>query len=287
MGKDETADFGGLRVLALESRRASEVSTLIKAHGGVPTVAPALREVPIDANREALAFAAALVNGEFDIVIFLTGVGPTALARAIEPQYAREAFAGALMRTKVVARGPKPLAVLREMRVPVWVMVPEPNTWRELLAAIEARADEQPLNGARVAVQEYGVSNVELLDALVGRGAKVSTVPVYRWALPENIEPLRAAVTAIADGAIDVAIFTSSIQLVHLWQIVQDMGLETPVRNSLAHTVIASIGPTTSEELRRHDLAVDVEATHPKFGMLVRELAERSPALLQAKRRRS
>src|SRR5215218_5231817 len=176
--------FGGLRVLALESRRATEIATLITTFGGEPRVAPSLREVPLETNTDALDFAAALMLDEFDIVIFLTGVGARALMAVVEAACPREVFAAALARTKVAARGPKPVAVLRELQVPVWVTAPEPNTWRELVAALDARADDRPLAGARIAVQEYGVSNVELLDALRARGAQVKAVPVYKWTLP-------------------------------------------------------------------------------------------------------
>jgi uroporphyrinogen-III synthase len=279
-----TPTFQGLQVLALESRRATELAALISAFGGRPLVAPALREVPRESNTEALDFAAALMRGEFDVVVFLTGVGTRALVNVIERDYPREAFTAALARTKVVARGPKPLAVLRELQVPIWVAAPEPNTWRELLAAIDARAEERPLGGARIAVQEYGVSNTELLEEFRRRGALVTLVPVYRWALPEDVEPLKRAVTAISRGEVDVVIFTTSVQLVHLWQIVGEMRLETDVRRGLARSVIASIGPTTSEELRRHGLAADLEASHPKMGFLVREVAEQSGNLLRAKR---
>jgi uroporphyrinogen-III synthase len=279
-----TPSFQGLLVLALESRRRTELATLISAFGGRPLVAPALREVPRESNTEALDFAAALMRDEFDVVVFLTGVGTRALVGVIERAYPRQTFIAALARTKIVARGPKPLAALRELQVPIWVAAPEPNTWRELLAAIDARAEERPLGGARVAVQEYGVSNTELLEEFRRRGARVTPVPVYRWALPEDLEPLKNAVTAISRGEVDVVLFTTSVQLVHLWQIVVEMRLEADVRRGLARSVIASIGPTTSEELRRHGLAADLEASHPRMGFLVREAAEQSGNLLGAKR---
>jgi uroporphyrinogen-III synthase len=122
-----TPSFQGLRVLALESRRATEVAALISTYGGEPLVAPALREVPLKSNTDALDFAAALMRSEVDIVIFLTGVGTRALVRVIEGTYPGDTVIAALARTKVVARGPKPLAVLRELAVPVWIAVPEPN----------------------------------------------------------------------------------------------------------------------------------------------------------------
>jgi uroporphyrinogen-III synthase len=276
--------FGGLRVLALESRRATEIGTLITTFGGEPRVAPALREVPLDTNTEALAFADALLLDHFDIVVFLTGVGARALMKVVEGAYPRDAFVAALARTKVAARGPKPVAVLRELQVPVWVIAPEPNTWRELVAAIDARAGERPLAGARVAVQEYGVSNLELLDTLRARGAHVTPVPVYQWTLPEDVQPLHDAVTAVARGEVDVLILTSGVQLAHLFQIADVMSLEPDLLHGLRRTVVASIGPTTSEEIARRGLSADLEASHPKMGILVREAAERSGDLLRAKR---
>ncbi len=285
MPSSDAINFRGLRVLSLESRRGTELATLIRTYGGEPIEAPALREIPLESNTAALDFAAALMRGEYDIVILLTGVGTRVLVGAIERAHPREAIVAALARTRVVVRGPKPLAVVRELQLPVWVAAPEPNTWRELLAAIEAKAEERPLAGARIAVQEYGVANTELLEALRAGGASVTSVPVYRWALPEDVQPLRSAAEALSRGEVDVVFFTTSVQLVHLWQIVGEMGLEADVRRELSRTVIASIGPTTSEELKRHDLAADLEASHPKIGVLVREAAERSADLLQGKRR--
>ncbi|HET9467652.1 MAG TPA: uroporphyrinogen-III synthase [Vicinamibacterales bacterium] len=271
-------NFGGLRVLTFESRRASELASLISTYGGKPMLAPALREVPLESNVEALEFAAALVRGEFDMTIFLTGAGTRTLADAVAPQYPRAVLSDALRRTRVVARGPKPLAALRELQVPAWASAPEPNTWREVIASIDQKFDG-PLTRVRVAVQEYGVSNPELLDALRARGAHVTRVPVYRWALPDNLEPLRHAVLAIAEERVDVVLFTTGVQLVHFWQIVEEMQREADVRRGLQRAIVASIGPTTSEELHRHNLIPDFEPSHPKLGALVREAAERSACL--------
>jgi uroporphyrinogen-III synthase len=227
------------------------------------------------------------VRGEFDIVIFLTGVGTRALVNAIAGAVSLDAFVEALAKTRVVARGPKPVAVLRELQVPLWIIVPEPNTWRELLAALDAKADERPLGGARIAVQEYGVSNVELLSGLGARGALVTRVPVYQWMLPEDTRPLRNAVVAIDKGEVDIVVFTTSVQVVHLWQIAVEMRLEAELRRGLAATVIASIGPSTSEELARHGLAVDIEASHPKLGILIRDVAARATDLIHVKRHKA
>ncbi len=277
-----TPHFNGLRVLALESRRAKEIASLIETYGGVATVAPSLREVPLESNPDALNFAEGLLTGAFDVVILLTGVGTRALLEVVQTKHPRDEFIAALRRTKVVARGPKPLSVLREWQIPVWVAAPEPNTWRELLAALDATGDS--LKGKRIAVQEYGAANPDLLAGLDARGALVTRVPVYRWALPEDLEPRRAAVRAIAARELDVAIFTTATQLVHLLKVAATLDQEAEVRAGLTHLVVASIGPTTSEELRQEGIQIDLEASHPKMGFLVREAAERSAELIRARR---
>jgi len=244
-----------------------------------------MREVPLESNTEALAFADRLERGEFDLVVLLTGVGTRALIATVEQvRGSRDTFIDVLRRSRIVARGPKPVAALRDVQVPVWLTAPEPNTWRELLSALDSRASELPVKGLRVAVQEYGVSNPDLLAGLRDRGAIVTAVSVYQWALPEDLEPLRAACRAVADGKIDVVLFTTATQAVHLLHVAETMGLSGVVIEGLRKCVVASIGPTTSEELRERGTDPDMESSHPKMGFLVREAAERAGGLLKAKR---
>ena len=275
----ETISFKGLRVLSLESRRSKEMASLITTYGGVPVVAPALREVPLTENPDALAFADALVRGDYALVVLLTGVGTRALLDVIAADRRIAPVTEALGRTRIAVRGPKPAGVVRELGLTPWVAAAEPNTWRELLAAIDAKALELPLRGAHAAVQEYGVSNPDLVEGLNARGAAVTSVPVYRWALPEDLAPLERAVEDLAAGRIDVTLITTAMQVVHLLQIAARAGQEAAALTGLKRSVIASIGPTTSEELRRRGLERDMEASHPKIGFLVREAAERAAAL--------
>jgi uroporphyrinogen-III synthase len=270
--------FDGLRVLSFESRRATEIAELIRRQGGDPFVAPSMREAPIENNLEAFVFAERLFRGEFDMIILLTGVGTRALDKVLASRYPPQAFAEALRKVTVVARGPKPVAALREMQVPVTIAIPEPNTWRELLAATATRPER------RIAVQEYGKSNLELLAGLRARGAEVTAVRVYQWDLPEDSAPLHEAVRRLADGQADVAMFTTSIQLTHLFRIATEAGLEKEVRDALCRMVIASIGPTTTEALEEFGLQPDIVPSHPKMGFLVKETAEQAGSLLERKR---
>ena len=278
-------DFAGLKILTLESRRAPEIAKLIVNSGGEPVVAPSMREVPLESNTQALEFASALMEGRLDVAIFLTGVGTRALTRVVETAYPREKFVAALSRVAIVARGPKPVAALREMSVPITLTIPEPNTWREILHELD-QSKLLETRGRRVAVQEYGVANPELLAGLAERGAQVTSVPVYEWMLPEDTAPLRAAIAALTRGEIDVALFTSSAQLRHLLQIAEEMKAREAVLLALSKVLVVSIGPITSEELQKNGIAVDLEPSHPKMGFLVKEAAEQSATLLQKKRRK-
>ncbi len=278
------SDFGGLRVLSLESRRAKEMAQLIANAGGKAVIAPSTREVPEGPNEDVLTFAAELQAGKFGVVIFLTGVGTRHLAQAAESVCPREKLVAALSRVKVIARGPKPMAVLREFGVPVALTVPEPNTWREMLRVLDENREQVPLKGARVAIQEYGVPSTELYDELRARGAEVFPVHVYKWEPPEDAQPLRDAISALSRGEIDVAMFTSSVQVYHLFQFAKEMKLRDDLVRGLHRAVIASIGPTTSGTLREFGIPVDMEPSHPKMGYLVKEAAEQSAELLRRKR---
>lgn len=270
--------FAGKRVLSFESRRATETAELIRRQQGEPIVAPSMREVPLERNEEAFAFAGRLLDGAFDVMIFLTGVGTRQLVKVLSTRYKPDDILDALRRMTIVARGPKPSAALRELGVPVHINAPEPNTWRELMQALDGRPER------RVAIQEYGRSNEELIAVLRAKGAEVTPVPVYAYELPEDLGPLRDAVARLARKECDVTLFTTSQQVVHLMQIARDENLEDQVREGLRNTLIASIGPTTTEMLAEYGLKPDLEPSHPKLGILVKEAGERVESILWSKK---
>jgi len=278
-----SASFDQLRVAAFESRRAEDVARMIERFGGVPLVSPSMRETPVEGDRSVVEFAHRLITGQIELVILLTGVGTREMVARVEKHVDRERFLHALADVNTVVRGPKPLAALKELGLTPTIVVPEPNTWREVLAAIDERLSVTNLT---VAVQEYGVPNVSLIAGLEARGATVESFKVYRWDLPEDLGPLRANIERIAAGEIDVGMFTSAQQVVHLLQVAREMHLESKLRESFDRMVIASVGPTTSEVLRGNDLPVDFEPSHPKMGHLISELAAQAGDLLKRKRAR-
>jgi uroporphyrinogen-III synthase len=277
------ASFDGLRVLSLESRRAKEVEKLIRTYGGEPFVVPAMREVKLESNKQALDFAAKLLSGEVDVILFLTGVGVRALLETVETKYDREQFLNALRAVRIVTRGPKPEQVLRELKVKTTASAPEPSTSHEVLATMDRTFGEE-LKTLRVAIQEYGASNPELLAELTQRTGEVIKVPVYQWGLPHDLKPLRECVHGIANADIDVVLFTTAVQVIHLMMVAQQMNSIPALMRGLRSVVVISIGPTTTAEMLHYGITPDFEPSRPKLGFLINEAARYSGDLLGKKR---
>lgn len=273
--------FEDLTVTSFESRLATEMTGLIERQGGRPMVAPALREVPLEDNPDALEFGERLLNGHVDMLILLTGAGFETLLSVLQTRHSLDTIKAALGQITLVARGPKPAAVLKSLGLTRQLTVPEPNTWRDLLKMLD---ENQPVRGLRVALQEYGSTNVELLEQLRERGATVIRVPVYKWALPDNLDRLHDALTAIMAGQVDIALLTNAVQVDHVMQVLEKNGNIDRFKHALRRMVVASVGPVVSERLRQYGWPVDVEPSHPKMGTLVKEVSEQARILLKQKR---
>lgn len=267
-------------MVSFESRRATEMAELIRRYGGAPIVAPSMREVPLSENPAALALLPQIAAGEFDLLIFLTGVGTKALNEVLLSQYSQEQIIGALKKVTLVARGPKPTAALKELGLQPALVAPSPNTWRELLTALDGALN---LQGKRIAMQEYGIANPELIGALQRRGAQVTSVPIYRWALPEDLAPLRDAMRKIIDGAVDVALFTNGAQIDHLYKVAAYDRAEEALRLALKKVVVASVGPVCSEILEQFGIKPEIEAAPPKMGALIAQVAASARDVLAMK----
>lgn len=270
----------GLRVISFESRRANEMAELIRRYSGEPIVAPSMREIPLSENRAALELLPQLEAGKFDILILMTGVGTRTLNQALLTQYPQDRIVSALRKTRLVARGPKPIAALKELGLAPAVTVPEPNTWREVLSALDAGSI---VRGKQIAVQEYGIPNPELVAGLEQRGAAVTTISIYRWALPEDLAPLRGAIQKMLCGEADVALFTNSAQVEHLFKVAAEDKADEKVRLAFKNIAIGSVGPVCTEALEHFGLRPDIEPPHPKMGSLIAEVAASASRVLAAK----
>jgi uroporphyrinogen-III synthase len=256
----------GARVGLLESRLSTELAELVRRMGGTPVAAPSVREVPHEA--ETAAFVNQMASGRFSVVIFQTGVGTAALLRDAERRGRLAEVLAALGRATVVCRGPKPTAVVRRYGMEPTLIPQKPFTTKEVLEAL-APVD---LAGRDVALVHYGERNTALADALRARGARLSEACPYEWALPENVEPLRALVR---DLGIDAIAFTSQVQVRHLFTVAAEMGLRDQLAAALnGDIIVAAVGPVCAEALKEVGVTPDVQPADPKMGPLLTALAD-------------
>ena len=268
-------------VVTFESRMSTEITWLIERYGGRPLVAPVLREVPLQDNPVVHEFGARLMAGRIDMLILMTGVGTTILFDLLKTRFPWSSIMTALQQTAIVTRGPKSVAALKAVGLQSTLTAPEPNTWTDLIAVLD---QHRSVKGLRIAVQEYGVSNPDLLHALEQRGAEVFAVSIYKWALPEDLGPIRHVLDEILAGRVHVILITNGAQVDHVMQVLEQDGKVESFRAALKKIVVASIGPTASERLRHYGWRVDCEPSHPKMGILVKEVSEQAASILDRKR---
>lgn len=259
-----TSALEGIRVISFESRRESELATLLRAKGALVTTAPILREVPTGLTPAIEDFLTQAERGSLDGIIALTGVSIRHLLKTATP----ERLLPILRRYPIAARGPKPIAVLREHNIEVAVRAPEPNTWRELLPEMKKRSE------LKWAILEFGRPDERLLSGLIEQGKQPLQVPVYEYALPEDTAPAEAALQLLLSGQADLIVFTASAQFHCLEELAIKTSTLTKLMESLQQVKIASIGPTMTETLEAAGLKVHLEAKPPKMGILVHQLAD-------------
>jgi uroporphyrinogen-III synthase len=276
--------LAGLRIVSFESRRAEDLVRLIRRNGGEIMYAPALRQIPLADERGIVEFGERWAKGECDALVLLTGVGTTILIDALCTRWPRSTVLERFRQTPLLCRGPKPALVLQALGIQPTLVAASPHGERELLAALDRGFD---VAGKRVFVQEYGTLNLELATGLRARGAQVSAVKVYRWALPENTRDLRLAIESIARLRVDAVIFTSAHQVDNAFEYAELLGLSGPLRDALQRAVVvASIGPVTSDALARHGVQADLSPDQPKLGAVVHALVQDAVKLQLRKRRR-
>ncbi|MCZ6800035.1 MAG: uroporphyrinogen-III synthase [Nitrospirae bacterium] len=263
----------GLTVAAFESRMATEMANLITRFGGTPLVAPSMQEIPLEDNTQALEFGEQLMAGDIQLLVFLTGVGTRTLMDVLETRWSHADILQAMSKLTLVVRGPKPLAVLKSLGLPPPLLVPEPNTWEDVLTTLDTHYPKGLAN-ITVGLQEYGVANPELIEGLTTRGAQVVRIPIYRWTLPDDIGPLQQVIEKILAQEVDVMLLTNAVQFDHMLKMLPEESDRQKLQQAMTQMVIGSIGQITSARLRDHNFPIDFEPSHPKMGVLVKEISE-------------
>jgi uroporphyrinogen-III synthase len=259
----------GARVALLESRRQSELASLVRRHGGEPICVPAMREVERDCASEIeLAIEAASRSGA--LIVLATGAGVDRWLSMAGALGRAEELHAALARATVVCRGPKPIAVLKREGLTAQLRASPPHTTSELLAAL----DSMDVRNRDVVFIHDGGGSRTVPEALAQRGARVVEAQPYAWALPDDTEPLRTLVRSIVAGAIDAVAFTTQIQAKHLFDVAHSLGLSSALGDTLrVRVVVAAVGPTCAQALEYLGVPAHVIPRQSTMGALVLAIA--------------
>ena len=235
-----------------------------------------LQEIYATDTPEVAALIDDICGGRVDVAILQTGVGTRALFEAADAQGKLPELLTALDGMTVLARSPKPAAVLRRNKVRIDLMPPEPFTSEDMVESF--RGIE--FAGRRVTVQAYGGPNSLLLRTLREWGAEVQETSLYTWGLPDDVSPVVGMMDRLDVGEISAVAFTSQPQVPNLLAIAAQAGREDALRRSLNSdaVLVASVGPVCTRRLLQNGLNVDVEPDHPHMGNLVLALAQRLDA---------
>ena len=263
--------LAGKRIAILEARMSSELANLIQRQGGEVLQAAALREASVEASTVVNELITRLQTKAITHLVVQTGVGVAGLLNEAEKLAGKDELIALLQGTSIIARGPKPLAVLARNNLKAQATTTEPHTTAELIAACQS----VNLQGHNVAVLHYGERNEPLAAALQTMGATLFEMCLYEWQMPDDVTPLQTLITETIAGRIDVVSFTSQIQARHLFQVAEVSGKADELRAALqTKAIVASIGPTCSEALRGLGVPPRVEPIHPKMGFLVIAIQE-------------
>ena len=258
-----------LRIGILEGRLSDEAASLIERLGGVPVRAPAVREIR---QREASAEQIRrLVDGVYDLVVFLTGAGATALLQDAHDLGLLAEARGALEKITIACRGPKPLAALRRHGLAASITTAKPHTSNELLAALEPL----DLHRATALLVHYGERQADLAESLSKRVERLDEACPYVWRLPEDPQPLASLIVDVLNGQVDALVVTSQVQCRHLFQVAAEMRLTHELSSALNRDVVVGVvGPVCAATAKQLGVTPDVMPAAPHMTSLVTALGD-------------
>jgi uroporphyrinogen-III synthase len=265
--------LAGYTVGITAARRREELGGALERRGARLMYGPAIRIVPLADDTKLLAATKGCLAAPLDIVVATTGIGFRGWMDAAETWGLAEQLIKTLAASTILARGPKVRGAVRATDLrEAWS--PDSESTSEVLDHLLANYE---LGGLRVAVQLHGEPLRELVDTLRASGADVIEVPVYRWEPPEDEQPLRRLIDAVAARTVDALTFTSAPAAVNFLRTADELGCGTEVRDALRGPVLcAAVGPVTAGPLLREDVPV-VQPERFRLGALIREVVEQLP----------
>ena len=246
--------LNGYCILILETREEAQFSRLLAEQGAKVLQCPmfAIHDVPDPADVEA--WIGRCIDKPFDDLVLMTGEGLRRLMKVVRRIGVEQDFVASLGQARKFTRGPKPGRALREIGLEPQVTTEKPTS--EGVAEILARFD---LNGHRLGMQLYpDKDHAVLIGALAAQGAEVDAVTPYVYDAQAADANVVTAIEEMARGAIDAVALTNLGQIRRLIEVARAHGLEVRLREALAKTPIASVGPAVSDELRAQGLNADI-----------------------------
>jgi uroporphyrinogen-III synthase len=272
-GTEAPLPLAGYTVAVTAARRREELGALLARRGARVVYAPAIRIVPLADDADLVAATREVLAQPVDLVVATTGVGFRGWLEAADAwdlplvEHLRDA--------RVLARGPKARGAIRGGGlVDAWSPASESSA--EVLEHLLSGA-EGPLQGRRIAVQLHGDPLPDFVSALRATGAEVLTVPVYRWVLPEDVEPVRRLVRSVVAGTVDAVTFTSAPAAASLLTVADELGLRAELVAALTSGVLpVAVGPVTAAPLEAAGVP-SVQPERARLGALAREVVARLP----------
>jgi uroporphyrinogen-III synthase len=255
--------LNGYRILILETREEAQFSRLLAEQGADVLQCPmfTINDAPDAAPIEA--WIGRLVETPCDDLVLMTGEGLRRLMKVARRIDLERDFIAALGKARKFARGPKPGKALREIGLEPQVTTEKPTS--DGIIEMLSRLD---LSGHRVGLQLYpDKDHGRLIGAIAAQGAEVEPVLPYVYDAQAADTNIVTAIGELAQGRIDAVALTSSGQVRRLIEVAKLHGCEAQLREGLAQTPIASVGPVVSDELSSHGLRTDIAPANEAYFM--------------------
>jgi uroporphyrinogen-III synthase len=253
------------RTIALaEGRQLEELTGLLEKEGARALRCPMVSILDAPDRPAVVSWLRELADGRFDTVILMTGEAWGRLLAVADREGLREQVLAAARRTRLVTRGPKPVAALKEVGLAPTLSVQPPTT-----EGVIATLSGQDLHGQTIGLTLYGVANAPLVQFLGKAGAMVRTVLSYIYAPAADADRVADLIGQMESGGVDAVLFTSSPQVERLYDVATERGLEGALARGLAKARVAAVGPVVAESLHRRGVTVDI---CPEQGFVMKNL---------------
>ena len=255
--------LNGYRILILESREEAQFSRLLAEQGAHVVQCPMFTIHDAPDPKPIEAWIRRFIERPCDDLVLMTGEGLRRLMNVAQRVDVEQDFVTALGKVRKFARGPKPGRALREIGLEPQMTTEKPTS--EGIAEMLARVD---LSGHRVGLQLYpDKDHSVLIGAITARGAEVDTVAPYVYDAQAADANIVTAIEEMAQGRIDAIALTNLGQVRRLFEVAEARQCEAQLRDGLARTPIASVGPVVSDELKSHGLRADISPANDAYFM--------------------